>query len=204
MRVVSCFAVVFALAACNTSLTNNNNQEKEPVGGSPAPETRPPEKPLTAKQSDVVNNLRKEPHLSVQMLNDNTTILVQMRSGDSFQSDSASPTKILMDVLDYVVSVLNSSSDKYEMLVVGHTDNVGSQQANMQMSEKRALTVTNYLTSRGFDWRHLKYVGKGAREPIADNNSQEGRDVNRRVDLLISPVHSKPVPNPECLFPNCL
>ena len=179
------FAAVFALAACSSPPPDNQGGEQ--MMGSPAPETRQPGKP-PMKQSDVINHLRKDPHLRVQQLSNSNKILVEMRSGDSFQRDSVSPSRVLTGVLDYIAGVLNNSGNIYEISVIGHTDNLGSQQVKMHISEERALAAALYLADKGFDRRRLSYEGKGSQEPIADNSSQEGRDVNRRVDLLISPV----------------
>lgn len=198
MRVIYFF--ILALTACNTTQPYllADKQADASAKSRPAPETRQP------GTSDLINRLRKDPHLSVQQLSDNNTILVQMRSGDSFQSDSAFPTQILMEVLDYVVKVLNDSGDKYEIKVVGHSDRVGSEQANLLVSEKRALSVALYLLNKGVDRKRVSYEGKGSQEPITDNNTQEGRDVNRRVDLLIRLLYNRTAPNWNCSYPdNC-
>jgi outer membrane protein OmpA-like peptidoglycan-associated protein len=201
MRFVYFFVMMFVLAACNTNPVNQ--QDDAPAGSNPAPKTRQPEQQqFSAKQNKLANHLRRNPHLSVQPFGNDDTIFVQMRSGDSFQSDSVSPTQILTEVLDYVVNALLDNGGKYEIKVVGHTDNVGSQQANMRTSEKRALVVALYLIDKGLDSRRVRYEGKGSLEPIVDSSSQEGRDVNRRVDLLIRPIkiESKKM----CLFPDCI
>jgi outer membrane protein OmpA-like peptidoglycan-associated protein len=137
------------------------------------------------KQGKLIERLLEDPNLRVQLLGDGETILVQMRSGDSFQSDSVFPTKILEGVLDHVASVLTSSGGRYKVKAVGYTDNVGSQQANMQASERRAMIVASHLISKGLNQKLVSHEGRGSQEPIADNETQEGRDVNRRVDLLI-------------------
>jgi len=202
MRFVHLFAVMFTLAACVTTSTNTEapTQPVQPVQvAQPSPAPEPRTLPVT-KQSKLTEHLRKDPHLSVKQLNDGSTLLVQVLSGDSFQSDNVSPTPVLAEVLDYIIEALISSGGKYEIKAVGHTDNVGSQQANAQVSERRALAVVHYLANRGLDRQLLSHEGRGSLEPIADNSSQEGRDVNRRVDLLIRPVQSKR----KCLFLDCI
>ena len=65
----------------------------------------------------------------------------------------------------------------------GHTDSVGSNDANKQLSQKRAESVMNYLVARGIDAARLSAVGYGEDDPIADNKTVEGRAENRRVEL---------------------
>jgi outer membrane protein len=67
--------------------------------------------------------------------------------------------------------------------VTGHTDNVGPEAYNQQLSERRAATVAKYLEERGIAPGRLTVVGKGMSDPIADNGTAEGRRLNRRVVL---------------------
>lgn len=69
--------------------------------------------------------------------------------------------------------------------VEGHTDNVGSVPYNMTLSEDRATSVQNYLLQRGVSAIRISAEGKGPLEPIADNETEEGRAVNRRVQVVI-------------------
>lgn len=70
--------------------------------------------------------------------------------------------------------------------VVGHTDNIGSDQENQKLSEARARSVANYLINKyGFDSNRFVIVGKGPYEPIADNATEEGRAKNRRTEMQL-------------------
>ena len=69
--------------------------------------------------------------------------------------------------------------------VSGHTDNSGQASYNYQLSEKRALSVFYYLTQKGIDKNRLKPVGNGADKPLASNDSEEGRQQNRRIEFRI-------------------
>jgi outer membrane protein W/outer membrane protein OmpA-like peptidoglycan-associated protein len=69
-------------------------------------------------------------------------------------------------------------------LIEGHTDSVGADAYNLALSDRRAKSVFDYLTSRGVDPARLKSVGKGESEPVADNSTDEGRQENRRVLLI--------------------
>ncbi len=66
----------------------------------------------------------------------------------------------------------------------GYTDNVGDPAANRNLSEQRAAAVVGALTGAGIDASRLKAVGFGQDKPVADNNSEEGRAKNRRVELV--------------------
>lgn len=69
--------------------------------------------------------------------------------------------------------------------LVGHTDNVGSDAFNMKLSHMRAQKVKDYLVTRGVEGSRISVDGKGMREPLKDNSTQEGRALNRRVELTI-------------------
>lgn len=69
--------------------------------------------------------------------------------------------------------------------ISGHTDNVGSEAYNVQLSGKRAQSVYNYLVENGIDARRLSIKGYGASRPIADNGSEEGRQQNRRIEFKL-------------------
>lgn len=70
--------------------------------------------------------------------------------------------------------------------VVGHTDNVGSDSYNQTLSERRAASVAEYLISQGLAPQKVTSEGRGAREPVAENDTEEGRAHNRRVDLHLN------------------
>jgi hypothetical protein len=68
--------------------------------------------------------------------------------------------------------------------VQGHTDIVGTEDYNQRLSEARARTVTDYLLTKGIAADRLRAVGFGTRRPLADNETDEGRALNRRVELV--------------------
>ena len=70
--------------------------------------------------------------------------------------------------------------------IVGHTDIVGSEQFNIELSKKRALKVKDYLVGKGIDPRRIKTGGLGSQYPIASNDDEkEGRELNRRVEMVV-------------------
>ena len=71
---------------------------------------------------------------------------------------------------------------KMKIEISGHTDNKGSAEYNLRLSEKRAQAVVNYLISKGIDEKRLQYKGYGKSHPISSNNTDTGRAKNRRVE----------------------
>ena len=71
------------------------------------------------------------------------------------------------------------------MTIVGHTDSLGDDQANLLLSLQRAQAVERWLTDRGVDAERLTAVGRGETEPIASNDTDEGRQLNRRIQVFI-------------------
>ncbi len=71
------------------------------------------------------------------------------------------------------------------LLVVGHTDNVGSTSFNQTLSKKRAYAVSNYLASLGIYNSRLETLGKGENQPLVSNETEESRSQNRRVEVAI-------------------
>lgn len=86
--------------------------------------------------------------------------------------------------LDGLARLLGSKKD-WKLLVEGHTDNVGKPDDNLSLSEKRAQTVVDYLTSRGVAKDRFLVYGYGQEKPIMDNDSSYGRQKNRRVEMTV-------------------
>ena len=87
-------------------------------------------------------------------------------------------------VLDELVEYLKRKSDE-RIEVGGHTDNVGKADANMVLSQNRANTVRAYLLMKGIDPERVTSRGYGMTEPIAENTTAEGRQMNRRTEVKI-------------------
>lgn len=72
-----------------------------------------------------------------------------------------------------------------DAIVIGHTDNVGEAQSNLKLSQRRSETVRNVIISMGVEGNRLTAIGKGDKEPKADNSTEEGRLMNRRVEVQL-------------------
>lgn len=86
------------------------------------------------------------------------------------------------------LSDLAASLEEYprtEVLIVGHTDAVGSMEYNEGLSERRADSAADFLIAQGIDPSRLTTIGKGETEPVASNETEYGRQQNRRVEIAI-------------------
>ena len=110
-------------------------------------------------------------------------IAVVFDSGLLFDFDSDALTPQARENLDALAASLNKYPQS-DLMIVGHTDNVGSDSYNMDLSNRRAASARAFLRSSGVT-RTIKSVGRGEREPITDNESEEGRQQNRRVEVAI-------------------
>jgi outer membrane protein OmpA-like peptidoglycan-associated protein len=86
--------------------------------------------------------------------------------------------------LDKLVSFLNQYPDR-NAVIEGHTDNVGSNASNQALSQRRAESVNTYLLQHGIKSQRLAASGLGEDQPVADNDSENGRQQNRRVEIII-------------------
>lgn len=142
------------------------------------------------RQQRIVTELRKNSHLMVTPL-DTGGISAQVRSGISFQRESMAPTPELYGVLDHVINVLNGSGADYRIVVIGHTDNAEPKNplnTNYLISATRAALAARYLTDKGIDKSLVLSEGRGEKYPLVDNDTEEGRNVNRRIELQILPI----------------
>ena len=102
----------------------------------------------------------------------------------TYKTGSAELTGFSTYELDNLVSVMNKFPNM-TIQVAGHTDNTGDEAANVTLSEARARTVYNYLTGKGIADSRLQAAGYGSTRPVADNNTDEGRQQNRRTEFQI-------------------
>ena len=123
--------------------------------------------------------------VSVQRDGDNLSLV--MPGNVTFATDSADLRVDFVSVLDSVVLVLEEFNRTY-VEVSGHTDNTGSDAYNQTLSERRAETVASYMLQKNILPDRILVYGYGESRPIATNNSAEGRQANRRVEIQLVPV----------------
>lgn len=111
-------------------------------------------------------------------------ILVTFDSGLLFDFDSYQLRPETIENLNRLASTLQKY-DKTDVKILGHTDNVGTENYNSELSENRADAVENYLINMDVTPKRLDPVGLGENDPIASNETEIGRQKNRRVEVTI-------------------
>ena len=137
------------------------------------------------RQEDKLRAQLQGSGVSVTRVGDN--INLNMPGNVTFATDSADINADFYDVLTSVVLVLKEY-EKTLIQVVGYTDNTGSVEYNQQLSERRAASVTRFLESQDIREVRIETYGFGVDNPIATNDTPEGRQLNRRVELTLVPL----------------
>jgi outer membrane protein OmpA-like peptidoglycan-associated protein len=127
--------------------------------------------------------LSRIPGTTVERISDDM-ILVHFESDLLFAVDSSSLSVDSRASLDAAAQVF-LDQPKTAIIAQGHTDSTGSEEHNLALSERRAKAVSNYLVGRGIDATRITALGYGEAYPVADNATDDGRMLNRRVDLLL-------------------
>lgn len=115
------------------------------------------------------------------------TLKVNIPSNVSFDTGKSVLKPELLPVLDSVARALNQHPE-LRAKSIGYTDSTGSDAINIPLSQRRAQAVTQYLAGQGVAMARLTSEGRGAANPVGDNNTPEGRALNRRVELFLYAV----------------
>lgn len=124
----------------------------------------------------------------VMIANTGSQLRVILPESVTFATGSATVAPSFLPTLQEVANSLNAHPNS-TVRVVGHTDTVGSEAYNLQLSEDRALAVARVLTSDGVPASRMSYSGRGFSEPITTNATAVGRAQNRRVEIVITPTN---------------
>jgi len=103
----------------------------------------------------------------------------------NFESGNSNINKTSKSILNSIVDVLKKNPN-YKLDIKGYTDTDGDENMNLRLSDSRAKIVKKYLTKRGISDKRLFTKGFGEQNPIADNNTEEGKAKNRRVELILN------------------
>jgi len=122
-----------------------------------------------------------------RIVNTGSELIVTLPEGITFDVDSTfirpSITSALADLSRSINDYPNTIVD-----VIGHTDNTGTSSYNQNLSKQRADAVAAQLISNGVSSTRIRAFGRGETSPIATNATAEGRQANRRVEIIITPV----------------
>ncbi|MES2670126.1 MAG: OmpA family protein [Pseudomonadota bacterium] len=130
---------------------------------------------------------RRTAGTGIEVTRDGDVIKLNLPDGVTFDFGKANLKPQFHPALDQVAA----SMAEYNQTIVeisGHTDSVGSDEANQRLSEQRAGSVSNYLAGKGLVRERFEVVGMGERYPVASNDTDSGRAVNRRVEIRVVPL----------------
>lgn len=139
---------------------------------------------MDKQEAELTQRLRASGVSVTRVGND---IILNMPGNVTFATNSSDINARFYEVLNSVAIVLKEYNQTL-IDVTGHTDSTGSDQYNLELSQKRASSVANYLMAQGLDARRFYIVGAGESQPIATNDTPEGREQNRRVEIRLSPL----------------
>jgi len=130
--------------------------------------------------------LRQQLGASVGIVNNGNQLIVTMPQDILFAVDSATLSGGLQNDLRAVAASLNRYPNT-RVNVIGHTDNTGEAGYNLNLSQRRAQAVGSVLVSAGVTPARINAIGRGEDQPVASNLTPQGRQQNRRVEIIITP-----------------
>jgi len=141
------------------------------------------------QKRDLEKNLAKEIQTGEAKVDrmPNDVVRITMTSNTAFDTNSTNIKPGFYSTLDKLSDVVNRYN-KTTLTVVGHTDNVGTDQYNQDLSQRRAYSVAQYFEGKHVNPVRLATAGKGEKEPVASNANEAGRQLNRRVEIYVEPV----------------
>jgi outer membrane protein OmpA-like peptidoglycan-associated protein len=144
---------------------------------------------MDSQKRDLEKNLAQEIQSGQARVDKmpNDVVRITMTSQTAFDTNSTQIKPAFHSTLDKLADVV-VRYNKTTLTVVGHTDNVGSDQYNQDLSHRRAHSVAQYFEQRRVNALRLATAGKGEKEPVASNASESGRQLNRRVEIYVEPV----------------
>ena len=122
----------------------------------------------------------------VEAINDGEALKVTFESGLLFATGSSDLNPAVRSSLIIFANSLKNNPDTY-IVINGHTDNTGTDQLNNRLSVERAVSVKTFLMAQGVAEPRMATAGLGRYQPIATNETVEGRALNRRVEVFINP-----------------
>lgn len=124
------------------------------------------------------------PDATIESVNNGEALKVTFDSGILFATNSSTLSDASKSALRNFAASLKQNPDT-DIRIIGYTDNTGNVDYNQTLSEKRARSVYDYLMMQGVSADRMSYSGRGIHDPVASNDTAEGRALNRRVEIVI-------------------
>lgn len=142
-----------------------------------------------ARESEAMKKLADAAALNVKEESRGTVIVLP--GSVLFASGKYELTAAAQQKLTLVAGTIAPQAENHDIVVEGHTDSRGSREYNVELSQNRAQVVMNFLVARGVAAEAITAVGVGPDRPIASNDTRDGRQENRRVEIIIKPMNKK-------------
>src|SRR5258706_10459586 len=144
---------------------------------------------MDRQKKDLEKNLAKEIQAGQARVEamPNHVVRITMTNQTAFETNSSDIKPGFDSTMDKLADIVVRYG-KTTLTIVGHTDNVGSNEYNQKLSERRAHAVAQYFESKRVNPVRMALSGKGETAPIANNGSEGGRQANRRVEIYVEPV----------------
>jgi len=131
-----------------------------------------------------ITNTNKELDIALEPIKQGTQLTVENIFFEISKFDLKPDSFVALDKL----SDLLKANPSLELLISGHTDNIGNEKENQILSEKRANSVMNYLVSKHVSKERLQIMGLGSSKPLAPNTNEQNRQLNRRIEIKITKI----------------
>jgi outer membrane protein OmpA-like peptidoglycan-associated protein len=135
---------------------------------------------------------RRTAGTDIRVIRQGDDLVLNMPSNVTFATNESNVQPQFRATLDQVADVLKQYNQTY-IDVYGHTDSTGSDAYNLSLSQRRAASVADYLSARGVQSARLGTRGFGETQPVADNETEEGKAANRRVEIKLVPITQQDV-----------
>lgn len=144
---------------------------------------------MDAQRKDFEKQLASEIQSGAVEINKlpENNLMVTMTSQTAFDVDSTNIKSGFNPTMKKIAYIVNKYG-KTHLNIVGHTDSTGSKAYNQKLSERRATSIQQYLSNKKVIPQRMSVYGMGEDSPRADNTSEAGRRLNRRVEIIIEPV----------------
>lgn len=169
LLIVLLFAAALPLVGCGGQMVFSDSNSIT-IGGTLPPPPEPPPPPPPPKPKRVVVTADK----------------IEITEKIQFDVDKATIKEESHSLLDEIVSVIKANPHIRKISIEGHTDSDGTDKYNQKLSDNRAASVKTYLVEHGISDSMLSSKGWGESKPMADNETPEGKEKNRRVEFIIT------------------